>query len=41
MKFLLDVNASGAVEKILKATGHDVKLVADKDIRMPDNDILQ
>jgi hypothetical protein len=26
MKFLLDVNASGAVEKILKAAGYDVKI---------------
>jgi hypothetical protein len=41
MKFLLDVNASGAVKEWLATEGHDLKLVRDKDIRMSDNNILR
>lgn len=37
IKFLLDVNASGAVNDYLIRRGYDVKLVSDEDIRMSDS----
>jgi predicted nuclease of predicted toxin-antitoxin system len=40
MKFLVDVNASGAVARWLLEMGHDVEQVAAKDPRMRDEDIL-
>jgi len=40
MKFLLDVNASAAVQRWLENHGHDVVLVASKDARMNDSTIL-
>lgn len=40
MKFLIDVNASGAVVDRLISLGHDVIEVAAKDPRMKDEDIL-
>jgi len=40
MKFLVDVNASGALTDWLLEQGHDVALVADKNPRMLDSDIL-
>jgi predicted nuclease of predicted toxin-antitoxin system len=40
MKFLLDVNASGAVADWLILRGHDIEEVAHKDPRMSDNEIL-
>ena len=40
MRFLLDVNASGAVRLLLVQLGHDVELVSDVDPRMADDDIL-
>lgn len=41
MKFLLDVNASGAVAQWLIDHGHDVLLVAAVDPRMQDRKVLQ
>lgn len=41
MKFLLDVNASGAVAHWLIQLGHDVAEVAQKDPRMSDDEILR
>lgn len=41
MKFLVDVNASGAVAHWLRDMGHDVAQVAEKDPRMRDEEILQ
>jgi len=41
MKFLLDVNASGAVAHWLIQLGHDVAEVAQKDPGMSDDDILR
>ena len=40
MNFLLDVNASGAVTRLLINLGHDVAEVGQKDPRMSDNEIL-
>jgi predicted nuclease of predicted toxin-antitoxin system len=40
MKFLVDVNASGAVARWLLEMGHDVEQVAAKDPRMRDEEIL-
>ncbi len=40
MKFLVDVNASGAVARWLVGRGHDVVQVAEKDPRMRDEEIL-
>ncbi|MEZ4862145.1 MAG: DUF5615 family PIN-like protein [Caldilineaceae bacterium] len=40
MKFLIDVNASGAVVQQLEAWGHDVAQVMVRDGRMKDEDIL-
>ncbi len=40
MNFLLDVNASGAVARLLINLGHDVAEVGQKDPRMSDNEIL-
>ena len=40
MRFLLDVNASGAVHLLLAKLGHDVELVSSVDPRMADDDIL-
>lgn len=41
MKFLLDVNASGAVARWLLDRGHDVFRVADVDPRMEDQKVLE
>lgn len=41
MKFLVDVNASGAVVQWLAERGHDVIQVSMRDERMKDDDILQ
>jgi predicted nuclease of predicted toxin-antitoxin system len=41
MKFLVDVNASGALARWLLDHGHDVLRVADVDPRMEDSNILQ
>ena len=41
MKFLVDVNASGAVVQWLEERGHDVLQVIMRDERMQDDDILQ
>ena len=41
MKFLVDVNASGAVVQWLEAQGHDVAQVLTRDERMKDDHILQ
>ncbi len=40
MKFLVDVNASGAVARWLVEMGHDVVQVAEKDPRMRDEEVL-
>ncbi len=40
MKFLVDVNASGAVARWLVEMGHDVAQVTEKDPRMRDEAIL-
>ncbi|MBW2329382.1 MAG: DUF5615 family PIN-like protein [Deltaproteobacteria bacterium] len=40
MKFLLDVNASGAVTRWLTDRGHNVVEVGQKDPRMSDDEIL-
>ena len=41
MKFLVDVNASGALSQWLREQGHVVVLVSNRDSRMPDEDILR
>lgn len=41
MKFLVDVNASGAVVDYLQARGHDVAEVIERNARMHDEDILR
>jgi predicted nuclease of predicted toxin-antitoxin system len=41
MKFLTDVNASGALAQWLRDMGHDVAQVADRDARLTDDAILQ
>ena len=41
MKFLTDVNASGALTEWLRDMGHDVVQVADRDASLPDDAILQ
>ncbi|MBM3144750.1 MAG: hypothetical protein FJ010_07220 [Chloroflexi bacterium] len=41
MKFLLDVNASGALARWLLDHCHDVLLVEDVDPRMGDNEVLE
>jgi predicted nuclease of predicted toxin-antitoxin system len=41
MKFLVDVNASGALVAWLRSMDHDVVSVADHDPRMPDDAILE
>ena len=41
MKFLLDVNASGALAVWLSERGHDVRQVRDVDARMNDDQVLQ
>ncbi|MBJ7899267.1 MAG: hypothetical protein GC158_04915 [Cyanobacteria bacterium RI_101] len=41
MKFLLDVNASGAVSEYLQNLGHDVLSVRDVDPQMSDTKILE
>jgi predicted nuclease of predicted toxin-antitoxin system len=41
MKFLVDVNASGAIVTLLKVLGHDVAQVVAIDERMSDDAILQ
>lgn len=40
MKFLVDVNASGAVASWLAQNGHDVSMVTDRDPRMDDAAVL-
>jgi len=40
MRFLVDVNASGMVARWLRERGHDVALVAEKNPRMRDEEIL-
>jgi predicted nuclease of predicted toxin-antitoxin system len=40
MRFLLDVNASGAVLRWLMAHGHDVREVGSKDTKMTDEEII-
>ncbi|MBE9070437.1 DUF5615 family PIN-like protein [Leptolyngbya cf. ectocarpi LEGE 11479] len=40
MRFLLDVNASGALSSILLELGHDIVCVADIDPTMADSSIL-
>jgi predicted nuclease of predicted toxin-antitoxin system len=40
MKFLLDVNASGALRELLVTLGYDVACVSDIDSRMSDSNIL-
>ena len=41
MRFLTDVNASGALARWLQDLGHDVIQVADRDAGLPDDEILQ
>jgi predicted nuclease of predicted toxin-antitoxin system len=41
MKFLTDVNASGALAQWLIDQGHDVSQVADRDASLPDDEILR
>ncbi|MEM1255529.1 MAG: DUF5615 family PIN-like protein [Cyanobacteria bacterium P01_H01_bin.21] len=41
MRFLLDVNASGALSPILIELGHDIACVADVDPKMTDSAILE
>ncbi len=41
MKFLIDVNTSGPLVRWLMDMGHDVVRVADRDLRMSDEDILR
>ena len=40
MRFLVDVNASGALSRWLLEMGHDVAQVAEQDPRMRDEDLL-
>lgn len=40
MKFLLDVNAAGALATVLLEAGHDVELVSRVDLSMSDSNIL-
>jgi predicted nuclease of predicted toxin-antitoxin system len=40
MRFLLDINASGAVLSLLLDSGHDVACVRDVDRKMSDSEIL-
>jgi predicted nuclease of predicted toxin-antitoxin system len=40
VRFLVDVNASGAVARWLAGEGHDVVCVSDRDPRMTDKEIL-
>lgn len=40
MKFLIDVNASGALSRYLIDIGHDVASVSDRNPKMRDQDIL-
>ncbi len=40
MKFLVDVNSSGALVVWLRTMGHDVAAVSDRDPKMTDEDIL-
>jgi predicted nuclease of predicted toxin-antitoxin system len=40
VRFLLDVNASGPVGEFLQERRHDVRFVAERDIRMSDREIL-
>jgi predicted nuclease of predicted toxin-antitoxin system len=40
MKFLIDVNASGTISDWLTAQSHDVAKVADRNPRLPDEEIL-
>ena len=41
MKFLVDVNASGALSQWLREQGHDFVQVSNRDSMMPDEDILR
>lgn len=41
MKFLVDVNASGAIAVWLSQAGYDVAQVSTVDMRMSDDDILR
>ena len=41
MKFLLDVNASGALARWLVDHGHEVSLVEETDPRMGDDKVLE
>ena len=41
MRFLTDVNASGALAQWLQDMGHDVIQVADRDVGLPDDEILR
>jgi len=41
MRFLTDVNASGALAQWLQDMGHDVIQVADRDAGLPDDEILR
>lgn len=41
MKFLADVNASGALTQWLRDMGHDVRQVAERDAGMADEEIMQ
>lgn len=41
MRFLTDVNASGALAEWLTEMGHEVVRVTDRDPRMPDDEILK
>jgi predicted nuclease of predicted toxin-antitoxin system len=41
MRFLIDVNASGALAEWLVQLGHDVTRVGERDPRLADDDILQ
>lgn len=40
MRFLLDMNASGALLNLLLDSGHDVACVRDVDRKMSDSEIL-
>ena len=40
MKILVDVSAGDAIANALRALGHDVLIVRDRDPRLPDADIL-
>ena len=40
MRFLLDVNASGSLSKLLLDLGHDIACVGDVDAKMTDSAIL-